>query len=181
MITISINGRSLSLVTDHILTDTAMGMIYRYDDIPDVRPDAIAFTAAFQGIDITRAIKEHFNLPTEEFERAGRICNERLEVCALQHNPLLILTPRVALQEAYSAEKARVQMLEILKACHLYSAKTLRLCHFAMMTTDDALDHLPGVRNAVREWRHERPTHILMDVPHRHMSGIENIISTDSG
>lgn len=100
-----INGRKVSLVTDRIWTETAMGMIYRYDDIPGVTLDAVACTAVFRGLDITRAVAKRFNLPSEEFVRAGEICNQRLEVCAIEHDPLLILTPRVALQEKTQPKK----------------------------------------------------------------------------
>jgi hypothetical protein len=153
-----------------------MGMIYRYDDIPDVALDAIACTAVFRGLDITRAVDKRFDLPSEKFTRAGEICNERLEVCALEHDPLLILTPRVALQEKYSSEEARKEMLEILEACRMKGAQALRLCHFAMMTSEDALEHLPGVWDAIREWPHDNPSHIYLDVPERYAGRIENIL-----
>jgi len=177
MKTIAINGHKVSLVTGRIRTETAMGMIYRYDDIPEVALDAVSCTAVFRGLDITRAVANRFNLPAEEFVRAGELCNERLEVCVIVHDPLIILTPRVALQEKYTSEEARKEMLEILEACRLKGARTLRLCHFAMMTSEDALEHLPGIRDALREWTHESPGHIYLDVPQRYAGRIERILT----
>ena len=174
--TIALDGRKISLVADRIWTETAMGIIYRYDDIPGVTLNAVSCTAVFRGLDITRAIARRFDLPDKEFVRAGEICNERLEVCALEHDPLLILTPRVALQERYSSDEAREEMLEMLEACRLKNAQTLRLCHFAMMTSKDALEHLPGVRDAIRKWGHEVPTHICLDVPKRYTGRIEEYL-----
>lgn len=174
---LNIGGRNVDLVTGLIWTETAMGMIYRYYDLPDVTLDAVSCTAVFRGLDITRAVAQRFNLPNAEFMKAGEICNKRLEVCAIEHNPLIILTPRVALHEKYSAGEAKDEMSEILEACRLKNARTLRLCHFAMLTSDKALDHLPGVRDAILEWGHENPVHIYFDVPEDYCDRIEKVLT----
>jgi hypothetical protein len=173
--TFSIGQCTITLISGRIETDPAMGMVYGYRDIPGVTVHAVACTSSFRGIDITRAVSRRFNLRNREFQRAGKECNDRRELCVFEHDPIIILTPRVALLERYTVDDAAQEMTEILAACHQEKATVLRLCHFAMPTSEKPFEHLNGVRDSITAWPYEAA--IYIDVPSQHIHRIKEILT----
>jgi hypothetical protein len=180
--TFQIGRCEIVLAADYIWAEPAMGMVYQYLDIDQYKIDAVSCSASFRGIDITRAIAQRFKLQGGSFERAGRLCNKDRAITVVEGDPLIILTPRVAQLDEYTVLDAEAEMDALLGLCEKKSVHTLRICHFAMITSKKAFEHFPGVERAISKWSGDLPGRLIFDVPSRHAQRIQQILQegTDS-